>query len=83
MTLPGNWGKDSLSMFIENAWQNTLASFANLKPQYNRLRDINDAFGKFNDKHIKPPEMLTSFFIMRFHASFLGGARFFSQRSAT
>lgn len=76
MILPGNWGKDSLSMFIEKAWQNTLASFANLKPQYNRLRDINDAFGKLNDKHIKPSEMLTSFFIMRSHASFLGGARF-------
>jgi hypothetical protein len=38
--VPTDWRQDPLSEFIETTRQNTLATFANLRPQYNRLRDI-------------------------------------------
>ena len=38
--VPTDWGQDPLSEFIDTTRQNTIATFANLRPQYSRLRDI-------------------------------------------
>lgn len=72
---PKNWGKDPLSEFIKTAWNNTFATFANLKPQYNCLNEIHVTYRKIIDNLINSPEWFASFFLMRAHASYIGGVR--------
>lgn len=72
---PPGWATDSLSRFIEDARQNTLATFNNLKGQYNLLKDIHLIFNKIVSHMNRTPDWFASFFLIRSHASFLGGVR--------
>jgi len=72
---PPDWGQDPLSKFIKDAWHNTYATFANLKPQYTHLEAIHSAYQKIKDNLINTPEWFASFFLMRAHASYLGGVQ--------
>lgn len=72
---PLDWGQDPLSKFIKDAWHNTYATFANLKPQYIHLEAIHSAYQKIKDNLINTPEWFASFFLMRAHASYLGGVQ--------
>ena len=69
------WGKDSLSEFIEEANHNTHAAFVNLKPQFDSLRNIHDAFKQITNNLNNPPYLLPAFFLFRSHASYLGAVR--------
>lgn len=71
-----DWGKDSLSEFLDNAQHNVMASFVNLKPEYTRLLQIHEAFKKIIENLLNIKELVPSFFLMRAHASYLGGVRF-------
>ena len=44
--IPPQWGEDPLSQFIQDAWHNTYATFANLKPEFKRLQAIHSCFKK-------------------------------------
>lgn len=72
---PPGWATDSLSRFIEDARQNTLATFNNLKVQYNLLKDIHLIFNKIVSHINGTHDWFASFFLVRSHASFLGGVR--------
>lgn len=74
-TLPDDWGKDSLSEFYDDAHHNTLATFANLKPEYKRLRVINDAFKTITENLHNIGELIPAFFLLRAHSSYMGATR--------
>src|SRR5712691_11655393 len=73
--VPADWGQDALSEFIETARQNTLATFANLRPQYNRLREIHLLYHDLVNNLHNTPDWFSAFFVMRAHASYLGSVR--------
>ncbi|WP_022667997.1 hypothetical protein [Desulfospira joergensenii] len=70
--LPPGWGNDSLSKYLEQAYKNTLASFVNLRTEYQVLHDIVNSFGKIIDHIQKTEDLYYSFFIMRVQCSFMG-----------
>ncbi len=52
VSLPPGWGKDPMSEFIENARQNTFATFVNSKSDYKRLLDIDGAYRAIIDNKV-------------------------------
>jgi hypothetical protein len=76
MSTPPNWGKDSLSEFIDNARNNTMATFVRCPNEYNTLKDIHDIFRYAIDNLISTPEWFADFFLLKSHAAYLGGVRF-------
>ena len=73
--VPPDWGKDSLSEFIETSHHNTIATFANLPNQYKILKDIHDVYKYITDNLINSPEWFASFFLLKSHSAYLGGVR--------
>ena len=72
---PPDFGSDPLSQFIDNAWQNTIASYANLKTEYNLLNEIHKSFVKIGSNLNNTTEWIASLFLYRAHSSFLAGIR--------
>jgi hypothetical protein len=73
--VPPDWGKDSLSEFIETAQHNTIATFVNLPNQYKLLENIHDVYKYITDNLINTPEWFASFFLLRSDSAYLGGVR--------
>lgn len=72
---PLNWGKDSLSKFIEDARTNTLGTPIHHKKAYDLLNDINRTFEKMVDNLDYSSESFSVFSALRAHASYLGAVR--------
>ena len=72
---PLKWGEDSLSEFIKVAYENTFATYVNLRAEYKLLEDIDKIFRILIENLINTPEWFAGFFLLRTHSSFLGGAR--------
>jgi len=72
---PPDWGEDELSKYIKEAWHNTYATFANLRPQYDHIKKIHLNYQKIIDNLINTPDWFPSFFLMRSHASYLGAVQ--------
>jgi hypothetical protein len=72
---PPEWGADFLSEFIKTAYENTFATFANLRVEYKLLRVIDEIFRLVIENLINTSEWFAGFFLLRTHASFLGGVR--------
>lgn len=74
---PANWGKDSLSCFIESTHQNTLTTFVNHKPIFSELQKISDSFDKAIShlNNVDVEERQVVFFILRAHSAYLAGLR--------
>jgi hypothetical protein len=73
--LPPDWGQDPITDFIEKAHHNTLASYANLKTEYNLLVKIDKLFRDIVNNLTNTREFVPSFFLLRSHSSFLGAVR--------
>jgi hypothetical protein len=73
--VPPDWGKDSLSEFIETARHNTIATFANLPNQYKILENIHEIYKYITENLINTPEWFASFFLLKSHSAYLGGVR--------
>jgi len=73
--IPPNWADDSLSKFIQDTIDNTYATFHNLKPPYNRLKDIHITLQKIVDNIENTPDWFATFFVVRSHSAFLGAVR--------
>lgn len=72
---PPAWGNDKLSEFIETARHNTFATFHNLKPQYNLLKDVNQLYWDIVDNLLNTRDWFPAFFLLRSHSSYLGAVR--------
>ena len=75
-SIPPDWGKDSLSEFIETARHNMFATFVNLPAQYNILKNIHGVYKHIIDNLINTPEWFAGFFLLKSHSAYLGGVRF-------
>lgn len=73
--IPQNWSDDSLSQFIQDTIDNTYATFHNLKPPYNKLKDIHTVFRKIVDNIGNTPDWFATFFLVRSHSALLGAVR--------
>jgi hypothetical protein len=73
--VPDDWGQDSLSQFLDTAQRNTIATFVNVRHDYNRLRDINTLYADLIHNLINTPDWFSAFFLLRAHASYLGAVR--------
>jgi len=72
---PLNWGNDPLSEFIKGAYENTFATFVNMKPEFKKLCLIDAKFRKGIDYLHNTPDWFTGFFLLRAHSCYLGAAR--------
>ncbi len=72
---PPQWGEDNLSFFIENAIENTFATFHNKKQEYKFLKDIDECFQELIPNLINRPEVMPIMLMARSHSSFRGAAR--------
>jgi len=73
--IPPGWGDDQLSAFIDKALENVYATFHNLKPQYNLLKNIHLVFDSIVHNLDRSPDWFASFFLFRSHSAFLAGVR--------
>ncbi len=74
-SFPDNWGADSLSKFIDDALNNTFATFTNLAQAYDILKKIDDLYRLAIDNLVNTPDWFASFFLMRCHSCYLGAVR--------
>lgn len=73
--IPSDWGADPLGSFIEDAQHNTIATFANLRKQYNSLAEIDRLYSEMIENLNQSSEFVTGFFLFRTHSSFRGAVR--------
>jgi hypothetical protein len=60
---------------MEQAQHNTLAFFANRKPEFTLLTAVDDAFGKITENLLNINPLMPAFFLFRSRASYLGAVR--------
>lgn len=75
LQLPPGWGHDNLSEFIEMARRNTFATFVQARPVWDRLNMIDSLFRRTIDAMNNSRAWFAGFFLLRSHASYLGGVR--------
>ena len=73
--VPDLWGKDDLSDFLEGNYRNTIASFANLRSDWDRLVEVNNVYQKVRENLNQCEEFISTFFFFRAHSSFLATTR--------
>lgn len=74
--VPPNWGKDSLSAFLDVARHNSFATFANCPAEYNLLSTLDGLFRRAIDNLVNTPEWFAGFFLLKSHSAYLGAAAF-------
>ena len=67
---PPDWGTDEISKFIDLARNNAYATFANLKPDYQSLVSIDEAFRRIIDNLLNTREWFAAFFLLGSHSVF-------------
>ena len=72
---PPGWGDDPLTKFFEAARNNKFATFANLKSEYGRLRDIDKFYRDLVDVLDNSHDWFAGFFLLRAHSAFLAACR--------
>jgi hypothetical protein len=75
--IPENWGQDPVSNFIESAYQNNIAAFANFQgvPLFNAIYEIDRLFSLTTNIEYGQDEMLLLNFIGRCHSAYLGAIK--------
>jgi hypothetical protein len=72
---PQDWGKETITQFIDSARGNEFATFANKKPEVARLCGIDLAFCKAIDSLHNSKDWFPAFFLLRAHSNLLGAIR--------
>lgn len=73
--IPSDWGSDALGEFLDKADHNTIATFDNLRPHYNRVRDVDAVFHALIENLTNSPDWMAGLFLLMAHSSFLAAAR--------
>lgn len=73
--MPENWTRDPLSKFLDDAEYNTVATYINCRPQYQRLSDIDTVYRLMIDNLHQTPEFFAGFFLIRTQYSYLAANR--------
>src|SRR6266700_5086450 len=72
---PPQWGNEAITKFFDVARVNQYATFANLKPEFQKLVAIDKAFRKLIDSLNHSKDWFAAFFVLRAHSNFLAAAR--------
>jgi len=72
---PSGWGADSLSQFLQVADDNALATFANMRPFFDRLARIDALYRRLICDLNNNPQWFAGFFFLRAHGAYLGACR--------
>ena len=67
--LPQGWTDDGLTMLMEKAYRNRLATFAN-KPEFHRLIAIHECFHRIATDWTNPQNEVSALLLIRSHAAF-------------
>ena len=62
---PATWGKDGLSEYLETAYRNRIATFANKRDEYSRLVAIDDCFSTVTTGWLNPPQLIPALLFIR------------------
>jgi len=68
---PFEWGNDEITKFIDTTNENSLATFANLKPEFQKLIEIDKLFHIAKDCAQNSKEYFPALFILKSHSAFL------------
>ncbi len=71
---PPGWGSDSLSKFADTAYHNIMATYANLRAEYDALAKIDGLHDKMIENLNQSPEFVAGFLLIRTHSYFRGAA---------
>lgn len=72
---PKGWGEDDLSLFIEHAYLNSLASFVKHKDRFVKLAAVDCAYGRVTDGLDNVSSWFSALFAFRAHSSFRASCR--------
>jgi len=75
MALPPRWAEDPLSEFIQNSFENTLATFVRKKGAFKVLVTIDSVFRGIGENLDNPHNILVPAFLHRSHSAFLASCR--------
>jgi hypothetical protein len=71
---PGGWGEDEITTFIDKARRNSFATYANFRPEFGKVAEIDVLFRKLVDNLLNTKDWFAAFFLLRAHSAFLAGA---------
>lgn len=75
MSLPPCWGDDKLSLFLDQALKNTLATFVHKRPGFETLLRIDQSFLKIGENLADPSSFLGAALLLRSHSAFRAACR--------
>lgn len=68
---PAGWGEDKLSEYLQLARNNQLATFVNLRPEFDLLHEIDDCYVRVAENMLNPKRNLLSILLLyRSHAAY-------------
>jgi len=68
---PPKWAADEITKYLDTARNNSFATFDNLRPEYQKLSEIDGVFRKLNENLQKSKDWFAGFFLLRSHSSYL------------
>lgn len=74
ISVPTDWGTDSVSRFIIDTYHNSIYTFLNLKA-WEIIVEVDECFRKVCTRLENPSDFLASFFLPRSHSSYLAAVR--------
>ena len=72
---PENWGKDSLSAFLELSEDNQIGTFINYRKKFQALAEINECYQKVIESLVNPEPKMSAQLFLRAHAAYLASCR--------
>jgi len=75
ISVPMEWGNDELTKFIDQTNQNSLATFANMGQEFNKLIEIDKLYSTAKDCADHSPDYFPALFILKSHSAFLASVR--------
>lgn len=73
--IPPRWGDDRLSGFLDQAFNNTLATFVQKNARFQVLERVDQNFLRIGENLINPPDMIGALLLLRSHSAFRGACR--------
>ena len=75
MHLPPHWGDDALSLFLNQAFRNTLATFVRKGQGFQMLARVDKNFLRIGANLVNPPDLLGATLLLRSHSAFRAACR--------
>lgn len=71
---PPGWGDDRLAAFLDLASDNVLGTYAQFRPQYDTVLQVDSAYVRFMENLLNPGDPVAPLFVLQAHASYRAAA---------